>query len=83
MGQKVHPLIQRIGFIKDWHSRWFAKPGEYAKFIEEDYKIRKFIKSNYRQAAISKIVIERLANNIRIKIGTARPGIIMNSGSVD
>jgi small subunit ribosomal protein S3 len=83
MGQKVHPLIQRIGFIKDWNSRWFAKPAEYAKYIEEDYKIRKYIKNSYRQAAISKIIIERLANNIRIKIATARPGIIIGRHGAD
>ena len=83
MGQKVHPLIQRIGFIKDWNSRWFAKPGEYAKYIEEDHKIRKYIKNNYRQAAISRIIIERLANNIRIKIATARPGIIIGRHGAD
>ena len=59
MGQKVHPLIQSIGFITDWNSRWFAKPREYAKYIEEGHKIRKYIKSNYRQAGISQIIIER------------------------
>lgn len=83
MGQKVHPLILRIGFIKNWRSLWFAKPKEYAKFIEEDFKIRKFIKHNYKQAAISKIVIERLSDKVRIKISTARPGIIIGRHGVD
>lgn len=83
MGQKVHPLILRIGFIKNWRSLWFAKPKEYAKFIEEDFKIRKFIKCNYKQAAISKIVIERLSDKVRIKISTARPGIIIGRHGAD
>lgn len=83
MGQKVHPLILRIGFIKNWHSLWFAKAKDYPKFIEEDYRIRKFIKNNYKQAAISKVVIERLTDNIRIKIFTARPGIIIGRHGAD
>ena len=68
MGHKVSPLILRIGFIRQWHSRWFAKPKDFALFIQQDYKIRKFIKSKFKQAAISKIVIERLAERIKIRI---------------
>jgi small subunit ribosomal protein S3 len=77
MGQKVHPLIQRIGIIKDWQSQWFAPLKEYPKYVYEDYNIRKFIKSRLKFAAISKIIIERLSNRIRIKIQTARPGMII------
>lgn len=83
MGQKVHPLILRIGFIKDWNSRWFAKPKDYPHFIEEDYRIRKFIKRKFKQAAISKIIIERLAERIKIRILTARPGIIIGRRGAD
>ena len=83
MGQKVHPLILRMGFIRTWHSRWFAKGGNYAKFIEQDYKIRKFIKNRFKQAAVSKIVIERLANKIKIHIYSARPGIIIGRHGAD
>ncbi len=83
MGQKVHPLIQRIGIIRTWHSRWFAKPKDYARFIEEDYRIRKFIKKQFKQAAISKIIIERLTEQIKIRILTARPGIIIGRHGAD
>ncbi|MDD4894292.1 MAG: 30S ribosomal protein S3 [Candidatus Omnitrophica bacterium] len=83
MGQKVSPFLQRIGFIRTWHSRWFAKPKDYAKFIQEDYKVRKFIKSRFKQAAISKVVIERLAERIKIRIFSARPGIIIGRHGSD
>jgi len=83
MGQKVNPLILRIGFIKTWHSRWFAKPKDYAQFIEEDYRIRKFIKERFKQAAISKIIIERLTERVKIRILTARPGIIIGRHGAD
>ena len=83
MGQKVHPFLQRIGIIRTWHSRWFAKPKDYAKFIKEDYNIRKFIKTRLKQAAISKIIIERLAERIKIRIFTARPGIIIGRHGAD
>jgi len=83
MGQKVHPLIQRIGFIKTWRSRWFAKPKDYARFVNQDYKIRKFIKNRSKHAAISRIIIERLADRIRIRILTARPGIVIGRHGAD
>ena len=47
MGHKVSPLLLRIGFIRQWHSRWFAKPKDFPLFIQQDYKIRKFIKSKF------------------------------------
>ena len=83
MGQKVHPFLQRIGIIRTWHSRWFAKPKDYAKFIKEDYSIRKFIKTRFKQAAISKVIIERLAERIKVRILTARPGIIIGRHGSD
>ena len=83
MGQKVSPLILRIGFINNWRSLWFAKPKDYPVFIEEDYKIRKLIKTNFKQAAISKIIIERLAERIKIRIYSARPGIIIGRHGAD
>lgn len=83
MGHKVNPIALRIGFIKNWQSMWFAKHKEFPKAIEEDYRIRKFIKKNFKQAAISKIVIERLAERIRIRIHTARPGIIIGRHGAD
>lgn len=83
MGHKVSPLILRIGFIRQWHSRWFAKAKDFPLFIQQDVKIRKFIKSKFKQAAISKIVIERLAEKIKIRIFSARPGIIIGRHGSD
>jgi small subunit ribosomal protein S3 len=79
MGQKVHPYILRIGFGKDWLSRWFtSKKREYADFLEEDIKIRRHIKNSYRQGSIAEIIIERIsAMAIRIVIWTSSPGIII------
>lgn len=83
MGQKVHPYIQRIGFTRTWQSRWFAKPKDYARFIEEDYRIRRFIKKQFKQAAISKIIIDRFTEQVKIRILTARPGIIIGRHGAD
>jgi small subunit ribosomal protein S3 len=83
MGQKVHPLILRIGFIKNWSSSWFAPKKEYADLIQEDIKIRKLLKSKLSQAAVSRIDIERLSGKVRIKIYTARPGIVIGRRGAD
>ena len=83
MGQKVHPFVLRVGFIRTWHSRWFAKAKDYPRFIKQDYDIRKFIKKRFKQAAISKIIIERLTERIKIRILTARPGIIIGRHGAD
>jgi len=83
MGQKVHPFVLRIGIIRTWHSRWFAKPKDYAKFIQQDYQIRRFIKKRFKQAAISRIIIERLADRLKIRIFSARPGIIIGRHGAD
>jgi small subunit ribosomal protein S3 len=83
MGQKVHPFILRVGFIKTWHSRWFARPKDFAAFIYQDYNIRKFINKRFKQAAISKIIIERLADKTKIRILSARPGIIIGRHGAD
>lgn len=83
MGHKVHPLIQRIGFIKDWNSKWYASKKDFAKNIRDDLKIRQFIKERFPQAAIARIVIERLTERVIIKIHTARPGIIIGRHGAD
>ena len=83
MGQKVSPLILRIGFIKNWNSIWFAKPQDYYNFIEEDFNIRHYIKKDFKQAAVSKVVIERLAEKVKVKIYTARPGVIIGRHRAD
>ena len=79
MGQKVHPVGFRVGFIRDWDSRWFADK-DYAALLIEDAKIRKFIKKNLSDAGISRIEIERAAQKLRITLNTAKPGIIIGRG---
>lgn len=83
MGQKVSPLVLRLGFIRNWNSRWFASTKDYPKFILQDYNIRKFIKKRFKQAAVSNVVIERLADKLKIKIFSARPGIIIGRHGAD
>lgn len=83
MGQKVHPFVLRVGFIRTWHSRWFAKRPDFAKFIKQDYSIRKLIKARFKQAAVSNIIIERLAEKTKIRIFSARPGIIIGRHGAD
>lgn len=83
MGQKVHPFILRVGFIKNWHSRWFAKSSAYPKYIYEDFQIRKLIKDRFKHAAVAHIQIERLAERVKIRILTARPGIIIGRHGSD
>ena len=76
MGQKVHPKGLRIGIIKDWDVKWFAKKS-YAENIYQDYKIRKYIKNRLKHAGISCIEIERIADRVRLTINCARPGIVI------
>lgn len=83
MGQKVHPFLLRVGYIKTWHSRWFATGGDFSRFILEDYNIRKFIKVKFKQASISKVIIERLAEKVKLRIFSARPGIIIGRHGAD
>jgi small subunit ribosomal protein S3 len=76
LGQKVNPIGMRIGIVKTWESRWYAGKN-YAEFILEDDKIRKFIKKKLYHAGISKIEIERSSKHVRLRIYTARPGIVI------
>ncbi len=82
MGQKVNPIGLRLKITRTWDSRWFAEK-EYSALILEDYKIRKFIKNRVYHAGISKIEIERAAQRLRIRIFTARPGIIIGKKGVE
>ncbi len=83
MGRKVHPYLLRVGFTRTTLSRWFVQPKDFGSFIEEDYRIRKYIKQKFKQAAISKIIIERLTEKVKIRILTARPGIIIGRHGQD
>jgi small subunit ribosomal protein S3 len=77
MGQKTHPIGFRIGVIKEWNSRWFAGKREYTKLLHEDIKIKEYIKKRYASAGISKVVIERAAEKVKVRVFAARPGIII------
>ena len=76
MGQKVNPIGLRLGIIKTWESRWYSGK-DYADYILEDYNIRKFIKSKFYHAGISRIEIERSSRRVRLCIFTSRPGIVI------
>ncbi len=79
MGQKVHPLGMRIGIIRDWDAKWFAKKN-YMELLHEDLAIRDLISANLKEASVSRVEIERAANRIRITIHTAKPGIVIGRG---
>jgi small subunit ribosomal protein S3 len=76
LGQKVNPIGLRLGIIKTWESRWFGGKN-YATYIFEDHKLRQFIKQKLHHAGVSRIEIERSAKRIRLRIFTARPGIVI------
>ena len=77
MGQKVNPIGFRLAISRDWRSRWFASAKEMPEFLHSDLKIRRYVKKKLQLAAVSKIVIERAWNSIRVTIHTARPGIVI------
>jgi small subunit ribosomal protein S3 len=77
MGQKVNPIGFRLAVQKDWRSKWYAPKKEYADALHSDIAIRKYLKSKLSQAAISKIVIERAWNLVRVTLHTARPGLVI------
>jgi len=76
MGQKVHPTSLRLGIIKTWNSTWYEERN-YAKWLHEDIRIRGFIKDRHRDAAVSKVDIERAGSKVKVRIHTARPGIVI------
>jgi len=76
MGQKVHPYGFRLGYTKDWRSRWFSKK-DYASLLHEDIELREDIRRRLHHAGISRIDIERAANKLKIDVHTARPGIVI------
>ena len=77
MGHKVHPFGYRMGYIKTWHSRWFANPAEMRKFIKEDFQIREYVKKNLKFAGIATVEVERYPEKVKVIIHTARPGVII------
>ena len=83
MGQKVHPTGFRLGIATDWTSKWYADTSQFADFLDEDLKIREFLKKNLAQAAVSRIQISRPAKAVAVTIHTARPGIIIGKKGED
>ena len=82
MGQKVHPIGFRLGLYKTWSSRWFNER-DYAKLLHEDLTIRRFVKKKLYHAAVAKIDVERTANNVKVIIETARPGLVIGKKGME
>jgi len=82
MGQKVNPNGLRLGVNKDWQSKWYAEK-DYAKYLNNDLKIRDFLTDYLKDAAVAEIVIERKAKRTDIKIHTAKPGVVIGRGGED
>lgn len=82
MGQKVNPHGLRVGIIKDWEAKWYAKK-DYSELLLEDIKLRRYIKKRLFAAGISKVEIERAANRVKVSIHTAKPGIVIGRGGTE
>jgi small subunit ribosomal protein S3 len=77
MGQKVNPIGFRVAVNRNWRSMWYANKKDFPIYVVEDYRIRRFVKKKLEQAAVSKVVIERAGNRVRVNIHTARPGLVI------
>ena len=82
MGQKVNPKGFRVGVIRDWDSRWYARK-EYSDYLLEDYQIRKYLKKRLYDSGISRIEIDRAAGRVKVNIFTAKPGIVIGRGGAE
>jgi small subunit ribosomal protein S3 len=80
VGQKIHPVGFRLGITKEHLSRWYADSKQYPELLQEDYKIRKYVDANLNNAGISKVLIERKADQVDLEIHTARPGVVVGRG---
>ncbi len=83
MGQKVSPYVQRLGINRNWRSLWYADRKDFQNNVIEDSKIRTFIKKKFAQASVSYVIIERVAEKIKILIASARPGIVIGRRGAD
>jgi len=83
MGQKVHPTGIRLGIVKEWTSKWYADSKDYANLLFTDMQVRDFLKKKLSQASVSRIQINRPANNANITIHTARPGLVIGKKGED
>ncbi|RMD85918.1 MAG: 30S ribosomal protein S3 [Candidatus Dadabacteria bacterium] len=82
MGQKVHPIGLRLGIIENWRSKWYGHK-DFARFIGEDFEIRKYVHKRLKAAGISKLEIERAASRVKINIHSAKPGLIIGRRGKD
>ena len=80
MGQKVSPIGLRMGINKTWESKWFAEKKDFARFLNNDVKIREYLEKNLKDAAISSIVIERNEKKTDVIINTAKPVVVIGHG---
>ena len=85
MGQKVHPVGIRLGIVKDWNSTWYASTKDFPDLLNNDLKVREFLKKKLSNASVSRIQINRPARNAHITIHTARPGVVIGKkgGDID
>jgi len=83
MGQKVHPTGIRLGIVKDWTSKWYASSKDYADMLNKDLEVRDYLRKRLSQASVSRIQIDRPANNAHITIHTARPGLVIGKKGED
>lgn len=82
MGQKVNPIGLRLGIIRTWDSRWYAKGAKYAEAVKEDFKLRKYIQDKMKHAGIAQIEIERTGLTVKVIISTSRPGVVIGKKGV-
>ena len=83
MGQKVNPNGLRVGVIKDWESRWYAKKQDFGDTLVEDYKLREYLLETLAPAGVPKVEIERSASRVRINIHVAKPGMVIGRGGAE
>jgi len=83
MGQKIHPIGFRLAVNRNWGSRWYANSKNFATMLNEDIKVRDYLKARLAHAAVSRVVIERPAKNARITIYSARPGVVIGKKGED
>lgn len=80
MGQKINPTGLRVGIIRDWDAKWYANNQDFANFLHEDLRIRKYIEQKLADASVSRIEIERAAKRVNVSIHTAKPGMVIGKG---
>ena len=83
MGQKVNPNGLRVGVIKDWESRWYAKKQDFGNTLVEDYELREYLLETLAPAGVPKVEIERSASRVRINIHVAKPGMVIGRGGAE